>query len=145
MPFGALRVGAVLLLIFAGFAEGAEVAHALTTQHRLCLEHGELMHTEPARSSHLSSSSSSSSSRAVVADAQSRVADDGTAQSDETHHHCALLAASCQPTLEAKSETLSPIVLGVSAKTSRLDAFMGTPRAIFRLAPKNSPPSARLA
>ncbi|MBK8011841.1 MAG: hypothetical protein IPK13_10860 [Deltaproteobacteria bacterium] len=151
MPLGAVRVGVVVLLVLAGVAEGAAVAHALTTRHRLCLEHGQAVHIERAQSERAQSERAQSeraqSERApnVAGDPSVQAADDSSSSPDDTHHHCTLLATSGHPALDTKAETPSPSLLAVGVSAIHLASTPAVGRAVFRLAPKNSPPRSRLA
>ncbi|CAN5915714.1 hypothetical protein BH11MYX3_BH11MYX3_08880 [soil metagenome] len=117
---------AALALVMAGLLG---VAHEATTRHVRCAEHGELIH-----------SATVTGVRLVASDTGSLVDSLPTTETHD-HEHCLLAAASRALTLESRPLVLTqiPVVASALAVAPAADARPGY--ALYRTAPKTSPPA----
>jgi hypothetical protein len=132
-PWYRRRARALLaLLALLSVLAPAELLHFVLVQHVVCAEHGELVHESGvAHAAPAEGGGASGQGPGLHADA---VAHD--------HEHCGVAAAS----REALALPPAPAVAAISAATS--DALLSASRsavsgseALFRLAPKTSPPA----
>jgi hypothetical protein len=118
----------VLASLFAA-VQLAALAHHATSRHVRCHEHGELIHVDRARFD----------PRVLVAD--SGGVTPSSARVDSGHGHCALAVFGReQATVAPASGEVDAAARGVAVSAPGRTR-LGQPRAIYRLAPKTSPPA----
>jgi hypothetical protein len=130
--------GKILVWLTLSLLLGAQAAaqwHLFAERHRVCAAHGELVDSDDhhASESHTASTSAADSPGAGSSKAQPETAD----------HHCAIAAS----LLRAARQEISPNIQGVLTVaslgwTAAALAILPPKIALFRIAPKNSPPSA---
>lgn len=121
------------LTAFATVAQVASAAHLLLERHAFCAEHGELIHTDGRPAAAAPGAES----------AGAAVASDQAGPSARSHEHCSVaLERRERSGLAAQRAEIAPPC--TQSELSPACAF--GPRlaveALFRLAPKNSPPAA---
>ena len=126
-------VGSLLLL-----AQLAGSLHLALTAHHLCLEHGELVHDAEAAAPKVAGHGS-----ALPADLQAGISacPDVAETASEQHDHCAVQLFR-RSVLASPLQRLGAAPAVVALRPLRpLVRWVGVQAALFRLAPKHSPPA----
>jgi hypothetical protein len=126
--FRGFAAAVAVLFVASGLAR---FVHMATTAHTRCLEHGALVHISQAGSAVAGRVIAVSSSSFVPTDARS--ADDG-------HRHCELCPWSREQADSSPDVIAEPSHVGVCFSLPFYRAEAPTRVAVYRLAPKNSPP-----
>jgi len=136
-PLGsASRLRAVLIASLVVLGQVSGSAHLLFSRHAICLEHGEIIHLDEEISSAtpVAPVAKSRSAASVASSADVRSA-------EYSHDHCLLVSQ------RRERATLSPPQISLCAASLSVGVSLpqDVPRppwvALFRLAPKNSPPA----
>jgi hypothetical protein len=118
------RGGALALATLCLLAQLSSLAHVAAVSHVTCAEHGEQVHATPQTSPHAANSVHTTTESAT----------DG-------HDHCAIAALRTTPaTVSAATTSITTVSSPALPVAGGL--FPVTQVALFRLAPKTSPPSA---
>lgn len=126
---------AIALASIAAFGQLFSVAHLLLVPHRVCAEHGELVHLDAGPTA----------IRHAEQDTASSYRSTGSADSGDTRDHC-FVSAIRKETLVVRGApgSLLPLRMSYGVVASGHEIALPPAVAILQLAPKNSPP-ARLA
>lgn len=124
-----------MLALFAAFSvlAPAELVHFALVQHVVCADHGELVHESaaPHAAPQATAERSDKSGPAVHADA---VAHD--------HEHCSFAATSREALALPPAHAVLTLASATSSEPIRAFSTAAAPgEALFRLAPKTSPPA----
>jgi hypothetical protein len=122
-------------LVLAG--QFVSLAHHFLVQHRLCLEHGELVDVRPGESAEHASTDH-------AADAQGSTVSggDGALGADVLDEHCAVLAhRRDQATAPQRAEGVTFIARPQNLAAPRVGALRPPQVVQLSLAPKQSPPA----
>jgi hypothetical protein len=124
------RWAVALAALVLGGSELGSAGHVALVRHALCAEHGEPVHGGPP------------ADEVVVAAATDSVlpGESAGATTDE-HEHCKILAGTSRVAPGDGGFAL-PLPLDGNASLAGGDATIAPSVALFRLAPKNSPPGA---
>jgi hypothetical protein len=123
---GALRRRALIACLCLA-AQSFALAHLFLVVHSKCAEHGEVVHGQHHE--------------ADASGLTHLVSSDGDLAATDDHDHCQTFA-------EPRDHRIAPPVLGIdvlapiAAACASETATVVTPRALYRLAPKASPPHA---
>lgn len=136
-PRPRLARGAVLLLLFTVvLAQFAATQHEVTTQHAICAEHGELIDVDNG------SARSATRRSASVPSGATNFSTEAASERQSHHQHCFFVASR-----DRRNAAVLARVAGI--EFSRVSRFTPLPQseishrhaAIYRSAPKHSPPS----
>jgi hypothetical protein len=125
-----IRRACVLVGILGLFLQGSNGGHMLLVEHSRCAEHGALVHHGDAHPHEV----------AEYADATS-VQGTPDLGSDEAHEHCALSSDRRDASVAIGASLVVANSASTSQVTAQADAFITSQSALFRIAPKNSPPA----
>ncbi len=125
---------AIGLATFALIGQLASLSHLVLVRHTVCLEHGELIHPDEASARGVATTHLSESLASALRPAPEATGSHG-------HEHCAIAAHRRERVVVLAASALA---LELPAEGPRLspgttDAQL-TPRAVYRFAPKSSPP-----
>jgi hypothetical protein len=110
-------------------------AHMLLVQHATCAEHGELVHLDGVNGDSVGTDATASSDLTTVSSASLEDA------KPHGHDHCAAASARRIQAPVDRPQLNLPAAASATAAPFDLDAPSGAPVALYRLAPKNSPPA----
>ena len=127
-----IRRSCVLVGILGLFLQGTNGGHMLLVEHSRCAEHGALVHRGDANPHEVAEHGYANASSVQ-----------GTPDvgSDETHEHCALSSDRRDASLAIGASLVVASSASASQVTAQADAFITSHSALFRIAPKNSPPA----
>ena len=132
----------VLLALVCVLAQLGAALHLGLVRHVRCAAHGELMHADMHEDSHAHGEATATVLAAVEVATQTVVFDTGApgATPEHTHDHCQALAGhSTEPTAPSVLVAAPPVTVAPPALVAQTPAVVV---ALYRLAPKASPPTA---
>lgn len=124
------RWAVALVALVLGGSELGSAGHAALVRHALCAEHGEPVHA-----------GSSVTAAGIVTVTDSVVPSESAKASPDEHDHCKILAGASRIAPSERSLAI-PLSLCVDAGLAAGEAVVDPSVAVFRLAPKTSPPVA---
>ena len=132
----------VLLALVCVLAQLGAALHLGLVRHVRCAAHGELMHADMHEDSHAHGEATAAVLAAVEVATQAVVFDTGApgATPEHTHDQCQALAGhSTEPTAPSVLVAAPPVTVSPPALVAQTPAVVV---ALYRLAPKASPPTA---
>ncbi len=130
----ALRSSSIGVVALFVLAQASGFAHQFVVKHTVCAEHGELVHVADMAHPGETAAAQSTARRPSLASSN--------AAETHGHDHClALVPRREKAVLGAAQPTVANAGVGKPLRHDRPTEVRGTQVALYRLAPKNSPPA----
>jgi hypothetical protein len=135
-----LRLGSAFAAMLAVAMPLLETVHASSVAHITCAEHGELVHLDEANAHRPSTSPHQHSAGGVLLAEREPLA---PGLAGALHDHCAVVLHSRQRSINER-QAIEPFIATAAAAAVEHspERPLGQQERLFRLAPKNSPPTA---